>query len=109
MATFSHSKLQTFEQCSYKYKLKYIYKIKPEIEKSIESHLGTATHDALEWLYNQVLQKNIPNLDEVVEQYIKKWNEDFSKNILIVKKEFTHADYFNKGVNYPAASYGASI
>ena len=100
MATFSHSKLQTFEQCSYKYKLKYIYKIKPEIEKSIESHLGTATHDALEWLYNQVLQKNIPSLDEVVEQYIKKWNEDYSKNILIVKKEFTHTDYFNKGIKF---------
>lgn len=100
MATFSHSKLQSFEQCAYKYKLKYIYKIKPEIEKSIESHLGSATHDALEWLYIEVLKNHIPELDEVIAKYIRTWNKDFSDKILIVKKEFTHKDYFDKGVKF---------
>ena len=100
MTTFSYSRLQTFEQCPYKYKLKYIYKIKPEIEKSIEAHLGTATHDALEWLYVQILNNKIPTLDEVIEQYIKTWQKDFSLNILIVKQEFTHEDYFQKGIKF---------
>ncbi len=100
MATFSHSKLSTFEQCPYKYKLKYIYKIKPEIEKSIESHLGSATHDALEWLYLQVLENKTPQLDDVIAKYIETWQKDFSPNILIVKKEFTHKDYFDKGVKF---------
>lgn len=100
MATFSHSKLQTFEQCPYKYKLKYIYKIKPEIEKSIESHLGSSCHDALEWLYLQVLNNKVPTLDEVIEEYIKTWQKDFSDKILIVKKQFTHKDYFDKGVKF---------
>ncbi len=100
MATFSHSKLQTFEQCSYKYLLKYIYKIKPEIEKSIESHLGSATHNALEWLYLQVLEKKIPTLDEVIAKYIETWQKDFSDKILIVKKQFTYKDYFNKGIKF---------
>jgi len=100
MATFSHSKLQTFEQCSYKYLLKYIYKIKPEIPKSIEAHLGSATHDALEWLYNQILNKNTPALDEVIEKYIETWQKDFSDKILIVKKQFTHKDYFDKGIKF---------
>ena len=100
MATFSHSKLQSFEQCAYKYKLKYIYKIKPEIEKSIEPHLGSSCHDALEWLYLEVLNKNIPELDDVIAKYIETWNKDFSSNILIVKKEFTHQDYFNKGIKF---------
>jgi RecB family exonuclease len=100
MTTFSHSKLASFEQCAYKYKLKYIYKIKPEIEKSIESHLGSATHDALEWLYVEVLKNNIPELDEVIQKYIETWQKDFSEKILIVKKELTHQDYFNKGVKF---------
>jgi RecB family exonuclease len=100
MATFSHSKLASFEQCPYKYKLKYIYKIKPEIEKSIESHLGSATHDALEWLYIQVLKKQTPELDQVIEKYIETWNANFSDKILIVKKEFTHQDYFDKGIKF---------
>ena len=100
MATFSHSKLQSFEQCPYKYKLKYIYKIKPEIEKSIESHLGSATHDALEWLYIQILNNKTPTLDEVIEKYIETWESGFSDKILIVKKQFTHKDYFDKGVKF---------
>ena len=100
MATFSHSKLQSFEQCPYKYKLKYIYKIKPDIPKSIESHLGSATHDALEWLYIQVLENKIPELDEVIAKYIETWQKDFSDKILIVKKEFTHQDYFDKGIKF---------
>lgn len=100
MATFSHSKLQSFEQCAYKYQLKYIYGIKPEIEKSIESHLGSSTHDALEWLYMEVLKKRTPELDEVIQKYIEVWKETFSDKILIVKKQFTHQDYFDKGVKF---------
>ena len=54
MATYSHSKLCTFEQCPLKYKLRYIDKIKPVIEKTIESHLGKVVHGTLEWIYNSV-------------------------------------------------------
>jgi len=54
MARYSHSKLSTYEQCKLRYKLKYIDKIIPEVEKSIESHLGSVVHETLEWLYNSV-------------------------------------------------------
>jgi len=56
MAIYSHSKLSTFEKCPLKFKFRYIDKIIPEIQKSIESHLGSSVHDALEWLYIQVKQ-----------------------------------------------------
>ena len=100
MAQFSHSKLSAFEQCKYRYKLRYIDKIKPPVQKSIESHLGSCTHDALEWLYNQKLKGVTPQLDQVIEQYIQTWQKDFSDDILIVKKQFTHKDYFDKGVKF---------
>ena len=100
MATFSHSRLQTFEQCKYRYKLKYIDKIKAPIEKSIESHLGSSVHDALEWLYKEVMKNNMPNLDAVIKRYAIIWEEGFSLDILIVKKEFTHKDYFDKGIKF---------
>ena len=108
MAYYSHSKLSTFEQCPQKYKFRYIDKIKPIIEKTIEAHLGSATHAALEWLYNFV--KDNPNekppaLDEVLEKYIEEWQKDFSENIAIVKKQFTAGDYFNKGITFLANYY----
>jgi putative RecB family exonuclease len=100
MAVYSHSKLSTFEQCKYKYKLRYIDKIPSPVEKSIEAHLGTCVHDALEWMYKEVLKKRVPELDEVIEKYTNCWQEDYKENFLIVKKEFKPEDYFNKGVKF---------
>jgi putative RecB family exonuclease len=104
MAIYSHSKLSTYEQCQLKYKLRYIDKIKPEIEKTIESHLGSTVHDTLEWIYNSIKDnpEKIPALDDIINYYIEAWQKDLSENILIVKKQFTHKDYLNKGIQFLA-------
>ncbi|MEK6833118.1 MAG: PD-(D/E)XK nuclease family protein [Nanoarchaeota archaeon] len=104
MKIYSHSKLSTFEQCQLKYKFRYIDKIKPDIEETIESHLGSAVHDTLEWIYNSVKDnpEEVPNLDEIINYYIKVWQRDMSENILIVKKQFTQKDYLNKGIQFLA-------
>ncbi len=100
MAQYSHSKLSTFEQCPYKYKLKYIDKIIPEIEKSIEAHLGTCVHETLEWIYQEVLKKKIPSLDDSILYYTEKWTSENPEECLIVKKEQTCRDYFEKGIKF---------
>lgn len=100
MTRYSHSKLSMFEQCPYKYKLKYIENITPEIEKSIEAHLGTSVHNTLEWIYTQVLNENIPTLDDSILKYSEEWSEKDADQFLIVKKEFTSKDYFEKGVKF---------
>jgi len=100
MAQYSHSKLSTFEQCPYKYKLRYIEKIIPDIEKSIEAHLGTCVHHALEWVYTEVLNGKIPTLDDIIIVYGEKWTESDADNFLIVKKEMTSKDYFEKGLKF---------
>jgi len=100
MAIYSHSKLSTFEQCPLKFKYRYIDKIIPEIEKSIESHLGSIVHDTLEWLYTEIKKNNLPTIDQIIVYYSTKWEENYNPEILIVKKEFTIKDYFNKGVQF---------
>lgn len=104
MTIYSHSRISSFEQCPQKYKLKYIDKIKPEIEETIESHLGSAVHETLEWIYNSVKenQEKIPNLDDIINYYIEVWQKGMSENILIVKKQFTPKDYLNKGIQFLA-------
>ena len=97
---YSHSKLQTFEQCKLKYKLKYIDKIKPPIKGSIEGHLGSTVHAALEWLYQEIMKSNLPQLDNVLEKYLETWQKNFSEELIIVKKDMTDQDYLNKGVKF---------
>lgn len=99
---YSHSKLSTFEQCPLKYKYKYIDKLKPLIENTIEAHLGSAVHDTLEWLYNSVKEKPniVPSIEQIITYYADAWQKSYSKNILIVKKELSSKDYFNKGVEF---------
>jgi putative RecB family exonuclease len=98
MVIYSHSKLNTFEQCPLKFKHKYIDKIISDIE-SIESHLGKVVHNTLEWLYKKVKDK-IPTIDEVITHYATTWEEKYKPTIVIVKKELTAKEYFNKGVEF---------
>jgi putative RecB family exonuclease len=100
MAIYSHSKLSTFEQCKLKYKLRYIDKIKPPIKGTIEAHLGNAVHNSLEWLYKQVMQENLPTLQMLLEKFVENWQTEFNDELLIVKKELTQEDYFNKGIKF---------
>lgn len=97
---YSHSKLETFEQCKLRYKYRYIDKIIPELPKSIEAHLGSVVHETLEWLYTKVMERIIPSINEVIDFYSEKWIEQYSKDMPIIKKEHKVEDYFNKGIEF---------
>jgi len=100
MTQYSHSKLETFNQCPLKYKFKYIDNIKIE-KKSIEGFLGTKVHETLEWLYSQVKKEKIPTIDEIIIYYASSWEKDFKPEIyFIVKQEFQIKDYFEKGIKF---------
>src|SRR3989338_581720 len=101
MPIYSHSRLSAFEQCPKKFKYKYLDKLKPEIEKTIEAHLGSAVHKTLEWVYTSVKESEANlKIDNVIEKFTEEWQKEFSENILIVKKQLTARDYFNKGVQF---------
>ena len=100
MVQYSHSKLETFNQCPLKYKFRYIEKIKPE-QKSIEGFLGEKVHETLEWLYSQVKKEKIPTIDEIILYYASSWHKDFKPEVyFIVKQDITIKDYFEKGIKF---------
>ncbi|MEK6945586.1 MAG: PD-(D/E)XK nuclease family protein [Nanoarchaeota archaeon] len=101
---YSYSRLTTFEQCRLKFKFRYIDKIIPKIEKSIEAHLGSAVHSVLERLYTQVKEGHVPSLDEVIVQYTEEWQREYSKDF-ITPGNLSHQDYFNKGVEFLITYY----
>ncbi len=101
---YSHSRLNTFEQCRLKFKYRYIDKI-IVIEKSIEAFLGKIVHNTLEQLYSQVKENKIPTIDEIITYYSNNWEENYNPTIKIVKKELTTKDYFNKGIQFLLGYY----
>jgi len=107
MVIYSHSRLSTFEQCPLKFKFRYIDKIPPSIEVTIESHLGISIHSTLEWLYKEVMSKRIPSIDSLINYYAVVWQESYSEDPIIIKKELTQKDYFNKGVQFLVSYYNA--
>ncbi len=108
MKVYSYSKLNDFGQCKLKYKFRYIDKIIPEIETSIESHLGNSVHKALEWLYKEIQKNIVPSLDKLIIYYIKIWKENYRPGMVIVKEGATEKDYFERGIQFLINYYSAN-
>ncbi len=102
MTLYSHSRISTYENCPYKFKLRYIDKVKTDKE-TIEAFLGSRVHETLEWLYEQVKMENLPSLKKVLRHYEKDWKRNFNNQIRIVK-DFSEKNYYKKGrkfiINY---------
>ena len=67
MTLYSHSRLTTFENCPYKYKLKYIDRVETEDFETVEAFLGSRVHDALEKLYRDLLNGKELSLGDLLE------------------------------------------
>jgi len=100
MVIYSYSRLSAFEQCALKFKFRYIDKLKPDIEETIEPFLGHKVHETLRFIYEEVANGRTLQLDEVIQYFIYHWNNDFNENIKIVKQEYNAEHYFNLGIKY---------
>jgi putative RecB family exonuclease len=98
MPHYSHSQLQTFEDCPQKYKFKYLDKIEKPEEESIEAFVGSRVHDALEKLYKDLLRCKLNSLDELLAFYRDGWEENWAPTIKIVNKQWAPQNYFEYGV-----------
>ncbi|MEM4330454.1 MAG: PD-(D/E)XK nuclease family protein [Candidatus Pacearchaeota archaeon] len=105
MGIYSNSKIATFENCPYKYKLKYIERLKPKIKGTIESFLGDLVHRALEKLYRDLKDNKINKKDELIEYFKNLWKKEFSKEIQITKSNLKEEDYLRLGEKFISDYY----
>jgi len=97
MATYSHSRITTYENCPYAYKLRYIDKKKPEISTTIEAFMGSMVHESLEHLYKLKKFKKRITKSSIIKFYRDTWKKNYSNDILIVKaSEGLKADNYRK-------------
>jgi len=100
MTCYSHSRVSTYENCPYQFKLKYIDKIKVDISTTIEAFMGGLVHQTLEKLYkDKKFQKKITKAG-LIKFYNDLWKKEFSEDILIVKKDYTEENYRKMGEKY---------
>ncbi|MFH1591967.1 MAG: PD-(D/E)XK nuclease family protein [Candidatus Woesearchaeota archaeon] len=104
MTTYSHSRLGTFQQCKYKYKLQYIDKIKSDLE-SIEIFMGKRVHEVLEKLYNNLKFQKLNTKEELLQFFEKIWDENWHGKVFIVKDEYTAKNYKEMGKKFIADYY----
>lgn len=105
MATYSHSKVSTFEQCPFKYKLNYIDKIEIEISTTIEMFMGNLVHQTLELMYKNKKFKKRVSKAILIKFYRDLWKREYSKDILIVKEGLTSENYRKMGEKYISDYY----
>ncbi len=105
MAIYSHSKISSFENCPYQYKLKYIDKEKPEIENTIEAFIGDIVHQALESLYKDKKFKKRVSKASLIKFYRDLWDKEYSEDIKVVKQELTAENYKKMGEKFLSDYY----
>jgi len=98
MATYSHSRISTYENCPYQYKLHYIDKIETEVPTTIECFMGDMVHQTLEFLYKSKKFKKRVAKNILIKFYRDLWEKNYSDDILIVKedKENVNAENYRK-------------
>ena len=100
MATYSHSRLNTFETCPLQYKYRYIDRIKPDIDTGIEAFMGSRVHEALEELYRRAKCCRIMTFDQLIIFYRKQWRKNWTDNVKIVKENITKQNYRRMGEKF---------
>jgi len=92
MALYSHSQLSTYEDCPFKYKLRYRDNINRDIE-GVEGFLGSRVHETLKKCYDDLRLTRVNSLSDLLAYYNKIWQENWNDSIIIVKQDLTVENY----------------
>lgn len=93
---FSFSRLKTFHQCAFRYRLRYVKGLK-EAFRSIETYLGNTAHDVLEWLYLERRNGASPDEASTLKKFDELWQQDWPEELAIIRVEDGPDTYFRAG------------
>ncbi len=105
MTAYSHSRLGTYIQCKYKYKLQYIDKVKVDIPDTVETFMGKLVHEALEKLYKDLQFQKRNSKQNLIDFYLMRWEQEWTDKVLIAKKEYSEDNYKDMGIKFVSDYY----
>ncbi len=100
MVVYSHSRLSCFEQCAFRFKLRYLDGIKKDGVTTIEAFMGTLVHEILEKLYKDTMHGKTNSLVALIKKYNREWKKRFNEDVRVVKKDYTSENYRAMGEKY---------
>lgn len=105
MANYSNSRVSTYDNCPYQYKLKYVDKVEAPTPTTIEMFLGDIVHRVMEKLYKDLQYQKTNTKEELLAFYQDLWKKEYSEDILIVKKEYSAENYKKMGEKFISDYY----
>jgi putative RecB family exonuclease len=106
MTCYSHSRISTFEQCKYKFKLQYIDKVKVDVPTTVEAFMGDLVHRTLEKLYSDLKFQKLNTKKDLIKFFNETWKKEWVDEILIVKAGLTSDNYRMMGEKFISDYYG---
>ncbi|MGD2294780.1 MAG: PD-(D/E)XK nuclease family protein [Candidatus Aminicenantes bacterium] len=100
MPSFSHSKIDSFENCKLRFKYQYIDRIKLEVEDTVETFLGIRVHEALEKLYRDLRFEKFLSMEDLLDYFNQKWKENWKDSIKVVSTDYSFENYRKMGERY---------
>ena len=97
MTVYTHSRISTYENCPFQYKLRYVDRAVPLLGNTIESYMGNIVHEALEWLYDTVVNHDLATKKELLAYYDRRWISRWKDDIRVIKIEFDFDHYKKLG------------
>jgi RecB family exonuclease len=70
------------------------------VEDTVETFLGSRTHEALEKLYRNLQFERLLSIEEVLAFFNREWEKNWDETIIIVNKEYTAENYKKMGERY---------
>jgi putative RecB family exonuclease len=93
---YSFSRIKCFHQCPLRYRYRYLQGLK-EAFRSIESFLGNAVHDVLEWLYAERDRGSRADEATMLERFAAGWSEERDDSVAIVRIDDAEESYLKLG------------
>lgn len=89
---YSHSRLSVFEECRLRYRLKYVDRVRRDLE-GVEAFLGSRVHESLEALYRDVMMGRAPPPEALLDDYRRRWDASWHDDVVIVNGRYGPAEY----------------
>lgn len=93
MPTWSHSRIERFENCPLAYRYRYLDRRTDRLGDSLEQHLGKSVHATLEWVHQRANDGASPLLSEAVEDFLERYDGGWTDDIRLVHPERTREGY----------------
>jgi putative RecB family exonuclease len=93
---FSFSRIKCFHQCPLRYRYRYLQGL-TEAFRSIESFLGNAVHDVLEWMYAERDRGSAIDESAILDKFASLWSNVRDGDIAIVRVDDDEKAYLKLG------------